>query len=245
MKMICFCHAGGLSYYYTFLQKAQLYGIGDVILYEYPGRASKTQVPHYKDFASGAQSIAEELQHSILSGEDYILFGHSFGAFMAYETANLLMQNYQNPPRLVIISGQKPPCTVDPEHYRCCEKEGAEFLRKLGGIPEHLWEYPEALRYFTELCRADLRVLQTYAPSADYPEQKLPAGIVLYGNADIEFRPAELVHWNGYFETLYAIKEFKGTHFYLNEKKKEVLSWLNGFLNEMLCQTPVTTKEVY
>ena len=236
MKLICFPHAGGLSYYYTFLQKAGFEGVDEVVLYEYPLRASKAKLPHYKSFDEGADSIAEELQHGILQDgtEDYMFFGHSFGAFVAYETAMLLMERYQNPPKLLMISGQKPPCKVDPAHYRCCEAEGVAFLKKLGGLPEHMWEHPEALRYFTNLCIADLRVLQTYDPGHEPPAHRLPAGVVLYGKDDIEFASEDLVWWKDCFDSCYGIREFEGGHFYLNEKKDELIAYLRGCIRKAL-----------
>lgn len=241
MKMVCFSHAGGMSYYYAFLQNADLYGVDDVILYEYPLRATRSKEPHYKDFKTCVETISDELRNRIVGEEEYILFGHSFGAFVAYESAMVMKERYRHPPGLVIISGQKPPCVVDPEHYRLCEEEGVEFLKKLGGLPENLWDYPEALNYFTELCRADLRVLQTYAPSKEYPETRLPNGLVMYGSDDVEFSPKDLVYWKGYFEKLHEIKEFNGNHFYLNPLKKEVLQYLNESLIKILnCENPMT-----
>lgn len=234
MKMVCFSHAGGMSYYYIFLQNADLYGIDDVILYEYPLRAARSKEPHYKDFKTCVETVSDELQSCIVGEEEYILFGHSFGAFVAYESAMLMTVKYKHPPKLVIVSGQKPPCVVDPEHYKFCEEEGVEFLKKLGGLPEILWSYPDALNYFTKLCRADLKVLQTYAPSKEYPDTKLPNGLVMYGSDDVEFSPKDLIYWKEYFERLYEIKEFKGNHFYLNPLKKEVLQYLNESLANIL-----------
>lgn len=245
MKLICFSHAGGMSYYYTFLQKAGFRDIDDVILYEYPLRGAKTHTPHFRDFNTCVDSIAEELAHSILNNDRYILFGHSFGAFVAYETAHILMERYKYPPELVIISGQKPPCIVDPEHYRCCEEEGVTFLKKLGGIPEHMWDYPEALQYFTNLCVADLRVLQTYNPSHEYPENKLPAGVVMYGKDDVEFNSEDLVYWNGYFKNLIEIKEFDGNHFYLGSLKKEVAEYMNLCITDLLNENKTGKEVVY
>ncbi len=236
MKLICFSHAGGLSYYYTFLKKADFEGVDDMILYEYPLRAAKSKVPHFKSFDECADQIAEELQHGILreGAEDYMFFGHSFGAFVAYETAKLLQERYENPPKLVMISGQKPPCVVDPAHYKCCEEEGVAFLKKLGGLPEHLWNHTEAMQYFTNLCIADLRVLQTYNPGRELPERKLPAGVVLYGKEDIEFASEDLVWWKGYFENCYEIKEFEGGHFYLSDRKDELIAYLRGCIRKAL-----------
>lgn len=238
MKLICFPHAGGLSYYYTFFQKAGFEGVDEVLLYEYPQRAAKTGIPHFKTFAEGADSIAEELQHSILrdGAEDYIFFGHSFGAFVAYETAALLQKRYDNPPKLVMISGQKPPCKVDPEHYRQCENEGAAFLKKLGGLPDHMWEHPEVMQYFMNLCAVDLRVLQTYEPGHEPPVRKLPAGVVLYGKDDVEFAAEDLVWWKDCFDRCFGIKEFEGGHFYLKDHKDELIAYLQGCIRKALCK---------
>lgn len=227
MKLICFPHAGGMSGYYAFLKRAPLAGIDSVDLVEYPGRGSRAAQEGYRDFQDCVERVSARLADEGLEDGCYVLFGHSMGAFVAYEVACLLQERYGLRPLHVFVSGQKPPCRVVPEHYAQCESDGIDFLKRLGGVPELILEDEGIARYFIGLCAKDLRILQTYSPRPPDPANRPLVGSVICGDDDLEVSLDELEDWWGYFAVPPQVKVMHGNHFYLREREEELVAFMN------------------
>lgn len=232
MKMFCFCHAGGLAGYYSFLQKAKLAFVDEVVLFEYPGRGKKCQKENYRDFDECVADVCERIVASGVENKEFVLFGHSMGAFVAYETACRLQSQYGLYPYHVFVSGQKPPVRVVPGHYKNCENEAYDFLEKLGGVPDIILKHKEIADFFMDICKKDLRVLQSYVPHEASVNNRPIKGSVICGDADAEVAVEELNDWKDYFETEPDIYVVHGNHFYLNERKEELIRFMNRELNK-------------
>lgn len=230
MKMFCFCHAGGMSTYYSFLKPQSLKGIDEVYLFEYPGRGRKCKKEGYKSFDECVEDVCKQIVKANVKTKEFVLFGHSMGAFVAYETACRLQKEYNLYPYHVFISGQKPPIRVVKGHYENCEKHGMEFLKELGGVPDIILENDEIAKYFLDICIKDLRVLQSYVPHKAF-EENLPAyGSIICGDHDAEVSVEELKDWKPYFKNKPTIKVVEGSHFYLHDKQKDLISFINNEL---------------
>lgn len=233
MKMICFSHAGGIAGYYTFFKKENIEEVSEVILFEYPGRGRNASVSCYENFDKCIEDACRKIVELGVRDEEFVLFGHSMGAFVAYETACRLKKDYKLHAFHVFLSGQKPPCRIMPEHYKLCEKSGMDFLKKLGGVPEVILENQDIFRFFLEICAVDLRVLQSYKPHAADAANRPMRGSIICGDNDAEVAVEELEDWKDYFEIPPTINVVSGTHFYIQDRKKELV----GFMNEELKKT--------
>lgn len=230
MKMICFPHAGGISNYYSFLKDDVLKGIDEVIVYEYPKRGLKLQEDEYVSFEAAVDRIADELIEKGYCDEAYVLFGHSMGAFIAYELGKCLRTRIGRTAELIIVSGQKPPCVVDPDHYRQCEQDGIEYLKKLGGVPDIIMQHPDVMKYFWKLCEQDFRLLQTYHPDKSNQDVKIPKGVVICGENDVEVDAKELPLWSVHIENILEIYLCEGDHFYFSEEHNGLINFINKWL---------------
>lgn len=229
MKLICFPHAGGISGYYAFLRRASLEGVDSIELMDYPGRRARSSEKGYRDFQDCVEGMCKRLVARELRDGNYVLFGHSMGAFMAYEVGCLLQSRYGLRPFHVFISGQKPPCKVIPEHYRECESEGLDFLKRLGGVPDLILQDEDIARYFMELCVRDLRLLQSYRPHEADPLNRPMTGSVICGDDDFEVSLDELPYWKDYFTVEPEVRVVDGNHFYMQrqEQENELISFMN------------------
>ena len=227
MKMFCFCHAGGLAGYYSFLKEANVAGVDEVNLFEYPGRGRSYGQKGYKNFDECVEDSCKKIAKSGVQSEEFILFGHSMGAFVAYETACKLQKDYNLYPYHVFVSGQKPPVRVEPSHYAECEEKVLEFLKRLGGVPEIILKNKEMTDFFMDICIKDLRVLQSYVPHEAVTDNLPKRGSVICGDEDAEVAQEELADWKAYFGTEPDIHIVHGNHFYISEKKDELISFMN------------------
>ncbi len=232
MKMICFSHAGGIAGYYSFFKRERMENISDVILFEYPGRGRNASTSCYESFEECIDDTCEKVVALGVLNKDFVFFGHSMGAFVAYESACKLQKKYNLYPAHLFLSGQKPPCRVTPGHYKLCERSGMEFLKKLGGVPDVILKNPDIAKFFMEICAADLRVLQSYKPHEADMENRPLKGSIICGDKDAEVAVSELEDWKDYFETEPSIKIVKGTHFYIQDRKEELIDFINKELKK-------------
>ena len=108
MKLICFPHAGGFAFYFNFLRQIKTLHKGDLYLYEYPGRGYQGKEPNAESLMAIAQTAAARIA-DFVGDEPFCIFGHSMGAFVAYETEVLLEADYGKQAARLILSGQHPP----------------------------------------------------------------------------------------------------------------------------------------
>lgn len=232
MKLICFPHAGGFAGFYSFLKKADIKGIDDVRVYEYPGRGIRYCEKPMTNLNLSSEIIANELRQSVRSGE-FVLFGHSMGAFLAYETALTLQNKYGLNAKMVFISGQKPPATFKREHYIAENDEILmAYLIKLGGIPDILLKNKNYMKQFLTLAKQDIKLLLNYNPSLPERQNRLERAAVLYGGEDPEIDLTQIHLWSESVKRICGMKEFVGSHFYLDGNQDEIIRFMNKILME-------------
>lgn len=133
MKLICFPHAGGYACYYNFFDKLNFSVINAIYYYEYPGRGNKIGSVEETDFSQRIHNAVDYVRKLNVKAYDYALFGHSMGAFVAYEAGKTLQNIYNLPPAIVFLSGQVPPCTFDTEQKNIMDRFGGnvDFIKQL------------------------------------------------------------------------------------------------------------------
>lgn len=221
MKLFCFPHAGGFSSHYAFLKQANYADVTDVFLYEYEGRnRSQKETPSlsFRDFVN---RTADYVEANLRPSETFSFFGHSMGAFVAYETA-LLLSARNKAPDIVFLSGQRPPCTVEEGYYSSDPKVALPFLSSLGGM-EHLEKAgPAVQKFFLPMILGDLRLLETYEPTIPDKNHRLGDCVLLHGNKDVELKGRDMRLWEKHFRHIRAEYTFDGGHFYFNNYKSQI-----------------------
>lgn len=150
------------------------------------------------------------------------VFGHSFGALVAFELARRL-QERSRPVRCLFVSGMAAPQTVTPRPT----PTDAEILRDLrlqGAAPPELYEDPELLELVMPGLRAD------YAMALGYRYREGPrltaAVVALGGDADVP--EPKLAAWAEQSAAPCETRVWKGDHMYLLRCAED----LSGFVAE-------------
>lgn len=185
------------------------------------------------DFAELVESCVYNLA-SRVEDDNYLLFGHSMGAYVAYEVGLALSCQYDKTPHFVVISGQRPPCRISARQYPEDKEEGIKYLNRLGGLPDTLLADRLILDVFLTTALNDIRIMQTYQPGDPALRGRLPQGAVIYGSRDAEIDVDDLELWGDYFQELTAVQEFAGDHFYINTHREDVLGFIDSEL--MACR---------
>jgi mycobactin phenyloxazoline synthetase len=210
---VLFPHAGGAAAAYRSLAKALCNKGSDTYIVQYPRRADRLAHP--------AAGSVDELVAQLFAAGDWgqvaplQLFGHCMGATVAFEFARVAERRGIKVTRLWASAGQAP-CTVSgtPPLPTSADDMLADMV-DLGGTDPRLLDDEDFVELLVMAIDADYRAMDTYACA---PDVRVAAGIhVLGGWRDHRVGPDQLRAWATHTSTDFALTEFDGGHFYLNE----------------------------
>jgi surfactin synthase thioesterase subunit len=237
VRLVCFPHAGGSAAFYRpwhggLPDQVELHAV------QYPGRGERRTAPLVDDVRTMAGHIVDDL--APLLDRPLALFGHSMGAFIAYEAARLLDERGE-PPVQLFVSGQIAPRTPDdarddaaPARRRAFtaadadDEELVRHLERLGGTETELLADPEMRQIFLPYIRNDFRMLQSYRPAVS-PPLTVPI-TALTGADDPMATPALAARWRDLTSSHFALEVFPGGHFFLVPEQTAVLDLVVGRL---------------
>lgn len=217
--VVVFPHAGGSPRF--FLHWGQVLPATTLIGVTYPGRDARAEqtyadCPHGSDLVGLARSAAESIERARLTAP--VLVGHSFGAYIAYETAAVLTRNGAQGVRLV-VSGQNPP-----EHramttlHRADDAELIADMVRQNRRSAAVWEDDNLRAIFLPAAREDYRLLETYVPTMSAVAEIL----VCYGDRDPEVSSVKAAGWHRYAARAHPPAVLAGGHFYLQAPDRQL-----------------------
>jgi pyochelin biosynthesis protein PchC len=235
LRVVCCPHAGGHAGFFASWGGPP--GLGadvQVLAVQYPGRADRVTEPPAESMEALADGLAAALEP--LMAEPLVLFGHSLGSLVAYETARRLPR----PPARLIVSGRAgPQLTPSTSIHRSADHVIVDELVRLGGTAASLLADPEAQEVFLPAVRADYRVSETYSWT---PGPPLRCGLtVVVGDADPEVGPDQVWGWTEVVaDPRPAVHVLPGGHFMLIPRRDEVLALLHSDIAPLRRPSPVS-----
>jgi surfactin synthase thioesterase subunit len=158
-RLICFPHAGASAMTYNSWRPALASHL-EVMIVDPPGRVGAA------DEAAGttAELLSAVLERARpLVQQPYLLYGHSLGAVLAFETARQLTAEGR-PPALLVVSGRNGPALRSPED-RLHDLPEEQFLQAVYAMDRSmsiLRAEPSLAQLFLPVLRADLRMAEFY-----------------------------------------------------------------------------------
>jgi pyochelin biosynthetic protein PchC len=201
VRLVCFPHAGGAaSVYRRWLP--HLPDAYELWAVQYPGREDRVGEPHPSGLGELSRQIAFALQWA--ADKPYVLFGHSMGAVVAYETCRHLALLGLPEPRRLIVSGSPPPA------------EAADACRAEADAPPQWLDTPdltttETATLATRTLTADLALLTDYRPTPG-PPLSVPLTSVR-GTDDHDLSPDTDRGWHSVTDNTAETRLLAGGHF--------------------------------
>jgi len=225
-RLVCMPHAGGTAQTYS-SWPASLPADIDVFAVQYPGRQDRFGEPLVDDLDRMVEPIVSAIQPFV--GEPLAIFGHSMGAFVAYEVAAEVERRYGPVVDLLVVSGA--PAPHEKGHGRMHTMSDVELIAEVNRVNvsfEELLSTPGLVEVLLPMIRADYNVFETYVRRDPLP---VKAALVAAGGvSDPEVDRAGLQAWSAFATDRFDVIMLPGGHFYLADDEPAFLESLATYL---------------
>ena len=228
MRLVCFPWCGaGASVYRKLAQTLPAHI--ELLAVQLPGREDRFAETKLLRMEQVVAQVSEDI--AAVFDRPLVLFGHSMGALVAYETALALKRRLGREPDGLIVSGHAAPGCAAPHDKGLHAADEARFianLRRLGGTPPEVLDDIQLMRTLLPMLRADYEILETYA----YRRERILSCSLLAcaGKQDGEVSDSGMADWREYSSGPCKVHWFDGGHFYLSSAPQELTQCLQGWL---------------
>jgi medium-chain acyl-[acyl-carrier-protein] hydrolase len=244
LRLFCFAHAGGGSAFFHPWRRALGPGV-EVRSIVLPGRERRARETPHTRMGPLVDGLVAELAPQL--SVPYVLFGHSLGSIVAYETARALLERGSRAPSALLVSGRRGPFVADHRRpvHNLPEDDFLAEMSRLGGTPPELLSKRELLRHFLPPLRADHEINETYRPDP-LPGPALTCPVFAFtGAADPLADPHAVAGWREVTSGDFRLRVFPGDHFYLKGAPEDVMAALREALAAVQQASSVLRRPVH
>jgi medium-chain acyl-[acyl-carrier-protein] hydrolase len=187
----------------------------DLLPLSLPGHDGRLNEQLSMDLVILAGELSDELSRQALD-RPFVLLGHSMGGLLVFEIARALRERGHAMPRLLVITGCRPPHTIAVKRQLSAlpDQELIDVLQqRYGGIPPAVRDSPELQALLLPVLRADFRMIETYQ-YVEGPPLDVPL-LILGGTDDPAVSASDLSDWRGYTTQQCNVRLLPGAHFFL------------------------------
>lgn len=228
LRLYCLPHAGGGAVSYLAWARRLAPDI-EVVAIRLPGRETRFREPPSRRLGQLVPALTRVLADGGGS-RPFAVFGHSYGALLAFEACRDLARHGLAAPVRLLVSGRSAPQLAPratPVHAASDERV-YQRLRELGGTPPEVLADPEIMAGLLPVLRADLEAAETYECR---PGPPLEVPISVFGGAQDPYVPRpDLDAWGAQSRLDCRIRVYPGRHFFLHDDPTPVLRDLRSDL---------------
>ena len=217
--------AGGNKYSFRFMNPL-LNGF-DVIPLELPGRGDRMNEDLLRSFDLAAIDIYNQINNKLTSSNNFLIYGHSLGAYLTLRVASMLEKVNRNP-KYIIVSGNPGPGVREIKTYHLLEKNEFKIaLKKLGGFPLELLENEELFDFFEPVLRADFELIEK-----DLLKNEKPVAAPIYAFMGSEEKLVQKIsNWSNFTTGAFNCEVVHGGHFFILENPTKIADVINKYGN--------------
>jgi medium-chain acyl-[acyl-carrier-protein] hydrolase len=201
----------------------------DLCPVELPGRAARLEEQPFTSMSALMERLSHILQP--LMTVPFGFFGHSAGAWVAYEAARQLRSVDGRSAVHLFVSSRGPPYRASADVLSASptsDQDLMAILRSFGGTPTAVIQSPELITALLPALRADLALMKAYTVD---PWHRVACPITAFGGADDPSYSGHLRTWRTLSSRKFRTCIFPGEHFYFlaapGVLAKEIIKDLN------------------
>jgi medium-chain acyl-[acyl-carrier-protein] hydrolase len=220
LRLFCFPYAGGGAHIFRTWSESLPPEV-EVLGVQLPGRGRRVRETPFTHMEPLIEEATAALQPYL--DLPYVFFGHSLGAWIAFELSRTWRSRQQVLPSGLFVSGAsapqhcvtaKPPADLSTEAF-------VERLRQLEGTPKKVLEHEGLLEIILPMLRGDFTLAHTYMYREEAP---LDCPIIGFGGEqDKVVSREELAGWQAQTTARFSLHLFPGDHFYLRSAERALL----------------------
>ncbi|WP_078955818.1 thioesterase II family protein [Streptomyces sp. NRRL B-1140] len=222
LRLVCVPYAGAGAGVFT-PWAARLPHDVELVAVRLPGRESRIRERPYARWGPLAAAFREALAEEIAS--PYVLFGHSMGGMLVYETVT---RPLGRAPERVVISGCRAPGTTGepPLIHDLPDARFVEHVARLSATPPPVLANSALMRVLMPTLRADFRLAETWPQG---PARPVPVPVTTLWGVDDEVAPrAAVTAWRSLAPHGFRSHGVAGGHFFPHDSADDVCSLLCG-----------------
>ncbi len=218
-RLFCFAHAGGGPEAFRGWGNGSLRDT-EVLAATLPGHGERMMERSFSEWPALLDALRAAIEPYLT--KPFALFGHSFGARLAFElTRRLEAQNGPLPTLLIVSACRCPhvPCPR-PLIHDLPEPQFYERVREFSGASAEVLANRKLMKLFEPALRADVKLCESWSGA----QQAIRTPIVaLSGSEDETDPPESMREWQRYTEGRFAFHTLAGDHFFLRSNQAELL----------------------
>ncbi|MFJ8546577.1 thioesterase II family protein [Streptomyces sp. NPDC093586] len=230
-NVLFFPHSGGSPASYQDLSAALSHsGEVNTAAVHYPGRAERCREPFFTSVHALADQVADALP-AWADSRPTLLFGHSLGAVIAYETIRRLPASGN---LFLVASGCPAPSWPSPplldDRPEGLDERVAQVVRELDGQAAEMLDHPVLSQMFLPVIRADLLAYHRYRPD---PGSVIECPVVgLRGHDDARTPTSAMRAWARHTRGGFRLHGFPGGHFFVRDHARPIAEILRAAVHE-------------
>jgi surfactin synthase thioesterase subunit len=218
--------AGGNRYSFQFL--VPLLKDFEVTSLELPGRGRRMNEPLIRNFDLAAKDIHRQIAEK-LTGNDFMIYGHSMGAYLALRVANMLEASEHQPAYLFVSGNAGPGIRSGKNRFLLNRDQFKEELASLGGVPEELLEDRELYDLFEPILRADFEI----ADRNDIDDEEVTASPLFAIMGSREEDAAQITNWSKYTRSRFDFEIMEGDHFFIHKHPERIAAIIKSRYDQL------------
>lgn len=211
VRLVCFPHAGGSAASYASFA-SELPARAELAVVQYPGRGDRFTEPPVEDVRQMATQVSAELLE--LDRTRLVLFGHSLGALVAYETAIALQRNGVRVDQLVVSASPPPGLAGGGDTHLRVDDELWSIVCGFGGVEPEIAADADLQSVLLPILRSDVRANELYVPPVR-PSLLDCAVICYHGIGDPLVDESRLIEWSDVSTGAFSLRRRVGGHFHV------------------------------
>ncbi|MEU4034713.1 thioesterase II family protein [Streptomyces collinus] len=196
-----------------------------VVPVQLPGREKRFAEPECRDVGTLLDVIVPELLRETEGADRVAVFGHSFGAFLAHETARALAREAPHLDLVLVPSGATPPGTPRAERITGLPDDAfVAGVRRIAGYHHPALDDPELRELLLPPLRTDIAMQEDHRPAPAGPS-RFPV-LSVRGADDDVVSAAAAGAWRDTTTGPFRLVELPGGHMYLVDSWRPLLDLL-------------------